>query len=104
MFFVYSCIIIRFVSAPVRHGAIKLSTLNSLSVTLPLSTRVGEICAGTSLIYVRISYFIARSFSLTVNDRKRIPFLFSSRENGHSTPNTTPSGGLLQLNGFLCVP
>jgi hypothetical protein len=52
-------------------------------LSLPLSTRVGEICARTSLIYVRSSCFIARSFSLTVNDRKHIHFLFSSRDNGH---------------------
>jgi hypothetical protein len=49
---------------------------------------VGEICAHTSLIYVHIRSFIARSFSLNVNDRKRIPFLFTSRDNGrrHQTP------------------
>jgi hypothetical protein len=68
-----------------------------------LSTRVGEICSRTSLIYEHSSYFIARSFSLTVNDHKRIPFLFTSRDKGHSTPHTTPSGGLLQLTGFVWV-
>jgi hypothetical protein len=69
-----------------------------------LSTRVGEICDRTSLIYVRSRSFIASSLSLTVNDRKRILFLFTSRVNGHSAPNTAPSGGLLQLNGFVWVP
>jgi hypothetical protein len=48
-----------------------------------LSTRVGEMRARTSLIYVHSCSFIARSFSLNVNDRKRIPFLFTSRDNGH---------------------
>jgi hypothetical protein len=60
-----------------------------LAVLLHLfSTRVDEICARTSLIYVHSSSFVARSFSLTVNDRKLIPFLFSSRDNGlrHQTP------------------
>jgi hypothetical protein len=56
--------------------------------TLLLSTRVGEICARTSLIYVHSSSFIARSFSLNVNDRKRIPFLFNSRDKEHSTQHT----------------
>jgi hypothetical protein len=64
------------------------------------STRVGEICARTSLIYVHSSSFVARSFSLTVNDRKSIHFLFTSRDNGHSKP----SGGQLQLKGFVWVP
>jgi hypothetical protein len=48
-----------------------------------LSTRVGEIFSRTSLIYVHSSSFIARSFSLTVNYHKHIPFLFTSRNNGH---------------------
>jgi hypothetical protein len=48
-----------------------------------LSSRVGEVCARTSLIYVHSSSFIGRSFSLTVSDHKRIPFLFTSRDNGH---------------------
>jgi hypothetical protein len=80
----------------------KITDFDLLAVLLYLlSTRVGEICAHTSLIYLHSSSFIARSFSLTVNYHKRTPFLFTSRDNGHSTPNTAPSGGLLQLNGFV---
>jgi hypothetical protein len=65
-----------------------------LAVLLHLSsTRVGEICARTSLIYLHSSCFIARSFSLNVNDRKRIPFLFTSCYNGHTyqTPRLLPA-------------
>jgi hypothetical protein len=62
----------------------KIIDFDLLAVLLYLfPTRVGEICARTSIINVNSCSFIARSFSLTVNSHKRIQFLFTSRDNGH---------------------
>jgi hypothetical protein len=55
------------------------------------------------LIYVHSSSFMALSFSLTVNDHKRITFLFTSRDNGHrhQTPRLlTAYCSLMALFGF----
>jgi hypothetical protein len=59
------------------------------------SIRVGEIHAHTFLIHVHSTFFIMRSFSLTLNDCKRIPRLLIFGYNGHSAPHTMPSGGVL---------
>jgi hypothetical protein len=65
-----------------------------------LSTRLSEIHAHVLLMHVHSSSFITCSFLLTVNDCERIPFLLMFRDNGHNTPYTVPSGGLLWLTGF----
>jgi hypothetical protein len=55
------------------------------------------------LICVHNSYFIMCSFSLTVQNHKRIPFALVFGDSGHSTPQTMPSGSLQQLTGFAWV-
>jgi hypothetical protein len=78
-FSLISSIITRFVSACASWSN-KIIDFDLSCNTSLLYTRVSEICARTSLIYVHSSSYIARSFSLTVNERKHIHFLFTSRD------------------------
>jgi hypothetical protein len=75
---------------------------NLLAVLLYiLSTRVRKICAHVFLVHVYSGSCITRSFSLTVNDHKRIHFVLIFGDNGHNTPHTMPSGSLLSSLGYV---